>query len=239
MKYPVLLCLLLPVVLTSCFFGGERVRGNGVIKTETRSVGAFSRVEVSGNIELHITQGPAADIRIETDENLLPLIEVRTSGDELEISPRNNFNLDPSGKIKVYVSAPEFKKLGASGACQIYSDSKIASADRLEIDLSGASHARLELNALAVKAELSGAGSIDLRGETKELDIDGSGSSDIRCMGLMAENVDVDISGAGDAEVFASVKLDVHVSGAGDVRYKGNAAVNQNISGAGSVRKVD
>ena len=46
------------------------------------------------------------------------------------------------------------------------------------------------------------------------------------------------MSGAGDAEVFASVKLDVEVSGASDVKYKGNAAVSQDVSGAGSVKKV-
>ena len=42
----------------------------------------------------------------------------------------------------------------------------------------------------------------------------------------MAENVDKYIlSGAGDAEVFASVKLDVKVLVVqGDVKYKGNAS---------------
>ncbi len=66
-----------------------------------------------------------------------------------------------------------------------------------------------------------------------------SGSTDIKCMELMAENVDVHITGAGDAEVFASVKLDVSVSGAGNVKYKGNAVVNKSVSGAGSVKKVE
>ena len=37
-------------------------------------------------------------------------------------------------------------------------------------------------------------------------------ATDVKCFELMAENVDVDISGAGDAEVFASVKLDVRCS---------------------------
>jgi hypothetical protein len=56
----------------------------------------------------------------------------------------------------------------------------------------------------------------------------------------MAENTKVDISGAGSAEVFASVKLDAHVSGAGKVRYKGDAAnVQQQVSGAGSVKKAE
>jgi hypothetical protein len=50
----------------------------------------------------------------------------------------------------------------------------------------------------------------------------------------------VHISGAGDAEVFASVKLDAHVTGAGDIRYKGNPPqVIHNTSGAGSIQKAD
>ena len=61
----------------------------------------------------------------------------------------------------------------------------------------------------------------------------------MQCFDLLAEIVRIDISGAGDAHVFASVKLDVDVSGAGNVRYKGNANVTQNISGAGSVKKLD
>jgi Putative auto-transporter adhesin, head GIN domain len=54
------------------------------------------------------------------------------------------------------------------------------------------------------------------------------------------ENTKVDISGAGSAQVFASVKLDAEVSGAGSVTYKGNAVnVSQHVSGVGSVNKVN
>ena len=68
---------------------------------------------------------------------------------------------------------------------------------------------KLELKAPKIDAELSGAGSIILKGETKDFSVDGSGSTDIKCFELMAENTQVELSGAGDAQVFASVKLDV------------------------------
>jgi hypothetical protein len=239
MKRSLFFCLLSSFVFSSCHFFGEGIRGNGNIKSGNHSVGSFSSVSVGGNIDLYITQGTAQAVRVETDENLLEYIEVRVNGDRLEIRPRDHFNLDPSKDIKVYVSAPEFKNLDASGACDIYSQGKIVSTERLDIGLSGASHANLELNAPVVKAGLSGAGSVELKGETREFNVNGSGSSEIRCYELKAENVDVDISGAGDAEVFASVSLKVDISGAGTVKYKGNAAVSQHVSGAGSVRKVD
>jgi hypothetical protein len=239
MKYILILLLSVSAISFSCNFLNEGIDGNGVIKSENRKVSNFDMVDVSGNMQLYVTQGATHSVRIETDENLLEFIEVSESGGRLHIRPRDNFNLDPSKEIKVYVSAPGYKGLGASGACQIYSENKLSSSNMLDIDLSGASHAEVDVDAPKVVAGLSGASSVQLSGKTKELDLDGSGSSDIKTGDLLAETVDVDISGAGEAEVFASVKLDVHISGAGSVRYKGNPSVSQSISGAGSISKAD
>ena len=239
MKYILILLLSVSAISFSCNFLNEGIEGNGVIKTENRKVGEFDKVDVSGSMHLYVTQGATHSLRIETDENLMEFIEVNESGGRLHVRPRDNFNLDPSKEIKVYVSAPGYKSLGASGACHIYSENKLSSSDILDIDLSGASHAEIDVNAPKVVAGLSGASSVLLSGETKEFDVDGSGSSDIKSGDLLAETVDVDISGAGEAEVFASVKLDVHISGAGSVRYKGSPSITQSISGAGSISKAD
>ncbi len=60
------------------------------------------------------------------------------------------------------------------------------------------------------------------------------------CYDLLSENARVDITGAGSAEVYASVKLDAQVSGAGSVNYKGNPTnVKQEVSGAGSVSRAN
>ena len=54
--------------------------------------------------------------------------------------------------------------------------------------------------------------------------------------GLKAENVRITVSGAGDAEVYASKSLHAVISGAGDVVYDGNPAdVQREISGWGEV----
>jgi len=217
----------------------DKVRGNGTIKTETRTAGDFTRVDVHDHFDVYIRQDSARSVRIEADENLLEYIDVHNSGSTLIIEARDGYNLKGSRAMKVYVSSPAFEAVEASGACSIFSENRISAPGGFSIDLSGASDAELELNAPKVNADLSGAGSIKLKGETKDFYVDGSGSSSIKCMDLMAENVTVGISGAGNAEVYASVKLDVKVSGAGHVKYKGNASVNQRISGAGSVTKQD
>jgi len=240
MKRIILFSFFSLLIFSSChYLGGKRVSGNGTIKSETRTAGSFTVVGVSGNIDVYIKQDSVRSIKVEADENLLQYIEVIEKGEELVIRNKDGYNLKPSKDIKVYVSSPAFKKLEASGSCAIYSENMIHSAEAIVIDLSGSCDVKMDLNTPKVEADLSGACSVQLKGETKDLNIEGSGSTNIKCMDLLAENVDVDISGAGDAEVYASVKLNVSVSGSGDVKYKGNATVSQSVSGAGSVKKVE
>jgi hypothetical protein len=97
----------------------------------------------------------------------------------------------------------------------------------------------LELSAPKITADVSGACSVKLKGDAKEFKVQGSGSTDIKCFDLVADNVDLDISGAGDAEVYANVKLTGDISGAASVNYKGTAQTDIHTSGATSVKKVD
>ncbi|MES1224277.1 MAG: head GIN domain-containing protein [Bacteroidota bacterium] len=240
MKRSVIFLLFALVIFSSCRYTfGKRIYGNGHINTQTRSAGQFNSIDVSGSIDVYVKNDSAYGIKVETDENLQEYIQVVDDGDVLYIHTEEGFNIDATGRIKVYVSSPDFKRFEASGACNIYSENKITSTGKLEYDLSGSCGIKMDIKAPAVSADMSGACDIDLKGETKDLSIEGSGSTGISSMGLLAENVDVSISGAGDAEVCASVKLDVDVSGAGSVKYKGNAAVSQHVSGAGSVKKVE
>ena len=97
----------------------------------------------------------------------------------------------------------------------------------------------MELKAPSVSIDVSGASTAIVKGQTKDLFIEGSGASNAKCFELLSENAEVDVAGASNADVFASVKLNAEASGASDVRYKGNAAVTQNASGAGSIKKVE
>jgi len=227
--------------LSSCYYlGGKRVRGNGNITSEERSFPIFDEVDVSGAIDVHISQGELRPVRIEADENLLEYIEVRTSGHRLDVHTRRGYNLRPTRKIKVYVTAPDYRKLEVSGACNIIGDTRISQSNPLSMEVSGAGDIRMDVNTPQVAAKISGSGNVDMKGETQNFELRISGAGDANCYDLRSENTEVRISGAGEANVYASVLLDAHVSGAGSIRYKGNAAkVNQQVSGAGSVKKAD
>ncbi|HET9430498.1 MAG TPA: head GIN domain-containing protein [Chitinophagaceae bacterium] len=224
---------------SSCnYLGGQRIKGDGNVITQDRNITAFTGVDVSGAIDVVLTQDSAFSVKVETDNNLQELIEVYKDGDVLRIHNRRNFNLDPSEKTTVYVAAPAFKQLEVSGASTLKTANMLSSTDWIRFKISGASKADMQLKAPNVEADVNGASSAVLRGETRDLTLEGSGASDIHAFELLSETARVDISGAANAEVFASMSLEARASGASNVRYKGNATVNSNTSGASDVKKV-
>ena len=241
MKKHVWILVGLAMMIGSCRnFWGRRIRGNGNIKTEERSVSSFKSVEASGAIKVYVSQGSASPVKIEGDENLLPYVEVAQEEDLIIIRQREGINLDPTGDIRVYLTSPEYKSIEVSGASDIIGQNKISNTENLELHTSGVGNIKMEVDAPKISADISGVGSIDLTGQTKDLDLDLSGAGHAHCFDLMAENTKVTMSGVGSAEVYCSVRLDAEVSGAGSVRYKGSATnINQNISGVGSVKKAD
>ena len=241
MKKLLVILMVVAITASSCnYLGGKRVRGNGNITKREHSVSSFKNVEVSGAIDLYVSQGDTKPVRIETDDNLQQYIEVEQQGDKLLIKFRDGINPRPTKKINVYITSPLYNTIDVSGASNIKGETKIVNTENMSLQVSGAGNIDMDLNAPAVSAEVSGAGEVNLKGQTKSFDLDLTGAAKAHCYDMLSENTKIDISGAGDADVYASVKLDAHVSGAGSVSYKGGATnVAQQVSGAGSVKKAD
>jgi hypothetical protein len=235
-----LLFFLITFSFVSCRFGwGERVAGNGRIKTEERQVSGFNGLEISGDIAVHVKQDAAAAVRLETDENLMPYVEVFTSGSRLVIRTKEGYNLDPSNDIIVYVSAPSINSVEVSGSSDVVGEGTFSGNNELTLTTSGSGSIFLEVEMEKVSTHVSGSGSIDLKGHANSFKGSASGSGGLKCFDLSTDNAELHLSGSGSAEVNVSRELDVHVSGSGDVKYKGNPNVNKSISGSGSVTKVE
>ncbi|HMC86955.1 MAG TPA: head GIN domain-containing protein [Chitinophagaceae bacterium] len=241
MKKLVLILGVVALTASSCqYMMGRRIRGNGKINTQEHNISSFKNVEVSGAIDLYVAQGETKFVKIETDENLQQYIEVNQQGDRIVIKFREGTNLRPTDKVKAYISSSVYNTIDVSGACNITSQGKIANAENMKLEVSGAGDINMDINAPGIGAEVSGAGTVNLKGETKWLDLILTGAGKAHCFDMLSENTKVDISGAGDADVYASIKLDANISGAGGVSYKGGAtSVEQHVSGAGSIKKVD
>lgn len=232
MKQFVFYCLAL-ITLASC----DQVTGSGNIITEKRDVADFRGISVGGAFEVELKNGPR-QVVIEADDNLMNLIQTDVSGNTLKIRTKgvNSFN---NTHLKIYITAPDINSIESSGASHVKIVDQIRSPERVSFEVSGAGSINGSVDAPAVDADISGAGNIDLTGRTKDYLAKISGSGTLRSSGLQSENADVDVSGAGNASVNASVSLKAEASGAGTVTYRGGGSVQQRVSGAGTVKSAN
>jgi Putative auto-transporter adhesin, head GIN domain len=221
--------------LFSCF-RWKTITGSGNIVTEKRELGTFSGVSASGIASVEVKNGPVASVTVEADDNLLPYIDTDVKGGILRVRMKSFSNLK-NCTYKVYVTAPAFNKITSSGAANITSNDVIKNETAVSLSSSGAGSMNLSLDAPEVDASSSGAGNTILKGRTRNFSADLSGAGTINSFELLSENATVEVSGAGDIKVHASVKLKAKASGAGGVTYRGAAVVEQKTSGAGNVQK--
>ncbi|RTL59430.1 MAG: DUF2807 domain-containing protein [Sphingobacteriales bacterium] len=233
-----LFALALIVSLITVFTSCRVVSGNHNVITETRSIGSFNEIHLSGFADVHIAQGKEEDLKISGESNLLQFIKTRVDNGVLIISTKEGVNIRNHDPIMIYVSTPGLERIRLSGAGNLVSDNKWNLNKKIEIRTSGAGRIKAELNCPQVEASLSGAGDIELMGETKDLEASISGVGSIKVRDLKAENADVRVSGAGSIDVFASVDLKARVSGVGSINYWGNPQhVDEHSSGVGSINK--
>ncbi|MDX1532198.1 MAG: DUF2807 domain-containing protein, partial [Rhodothermales bacterium] len=112
------LVLSLALVLAGCNvgIGTETVRGSGTATEEVREIrGGFNEVAISIPASLTIVQGKEPSLRLEGDDNLLPLIEVERDGRQLEIEA-DGVNLQPQTPLRVYVTVEELEGIRLAGS---------------------------------------------------------------------------------------------------------------------------
>lgn len=233
--------LLLSAVTLSAFSlnnYNERVKGSGTIKNETRTEGIFRSIKTSGSYNVYITQGTKHDIRIEADDNLLPLIVTKVSGGDLEIYTKKGYEIKPSKTINIYVTLEQLDELSSSGSGGFYSTGKLKGG-KVKFSFSGSTKTDVDLDANDLQIEVSGSSHLNLKGNIPTTRYDVSGSADVEALDLVADNAEINISGTGKLDVAVQKKLNVNVSGMGKVRYKGSPVINQSSSGMAKVTKMD
>lgn len=226
-------------MVSSCRFLGKRVRGNGNLVTQERSIGSFKGVRSSGSFDMILISGPTQVVKVEAEDNLQEYIEVALDGDLLTVRPKEGFRLSPKKDLKIYVTSPTFDEVKVSGSGNITSEGVLTASQPIRLQVNGSGDIKAKVDAPEVEAEIAGSGDIQLEGNVKVFKSEINGNGDIKAMDLKSEETRVQINGSGNAEVFGSVKVEVVVRGSGDVIYKGNGQVISDIKGSGSVTKKD
>jgi hypothetical protein len=237
----------------------------GNVVTETYPIKSnYTAISVTNMIEVVLLDAPKNSIRVETDERLMPYLQIVVKNGvlvlnfddqrEVERPRKRNLNL---ADTRVYVSARGVDTFTASGMSEFEADMPIAAStitisasgmssidfERVEcktfsLSISGKTEVDAQLQADKCDLSVSGMSEVDLEGRTDRLSLRLSGMSEVSLDELHARTAEVYVSGMSEAEVNASESITGGVSGMSDLTTFGSANVNVSTSGGSSHKHV-
>jgi hypothetical protein len=209
----------LPVAILAILLavaGCSVVNGSGQVKTESRQVSGFTKIDLAGSGEVTIDQGPAESLTIEADDNVLPALTSKVSDSTLRLGTKPRTTVRTRSPIRYRVTVKDLTGVSLSGSGSVTAKG-------------------MQLRTL--RADISGSGTINISGSAEKQDIQLSGSGRYEAGELTSQDVTAEISGSGEVVVSVSRTLKVDISGSGRVTYSGDPTLDQDISGSGKLIK--
>lgn len=204
----------------------KKIEGSGNVVTKDVAVKSFDELSASGIYSLQLVQGSSESVKIEADDNLQELFEVKNEGSKLVIGMKKDVNIQTKGKLKVYVTFRKLKNMDLNMVGNVSSD-KSLSFDDLKIHNNSVGSVDLQLTAGKLEIKNQSVGNVKLSGKADNAIVKNSGVGSLQAASLVVQTMDIDNSGVGSAEVNAEKELKVKDSFLGKVKNKGNAPVKK------------
>jgi len=206
----------------------ETLEGNGKLVTRDVNVSPFDALKASGVYELKLSQGSKETVRIEADENLQDLFQVRNDGSKLIIDMKKleNKNLKTKNKMRVYVTFKKIKELELSTVGNVGSEDQLT-FDDLDMENKSVGNVDLKLTANKIDLQNKSVGNLKLSGKAQNAVFKTSGVGSLEAGSFVVQTMNIENSGIGHAEVNAEKDLKVKDSFLGKVKNKGTAQVRK------------
>jgi len=207
---------------------------------QKRNVSGFHAIEVSGGIDLYLSQGEEAVAvsAAKTEYRDKIITEVKDGVLKIWFDWKNSSKFEWNNrKMKAYVSFKDIDRLEGSGGSDINVDGSIKVA-KLEMEISGGSDFDGKVETDELKIHASGGSDVDISGKAARLTIDASGGSDFKGYDLASDICNVEASGGSDVHVTVNKELSANASGGSDVYYKGTGMIRDLKTSSSSIKKV-
>ena len=218
---------------------------------ETRKIDSdVTVVDLNGPIDLTLSQGPVASLKVRGEQRLLGNVETIQDGETLHIGTKGMLLLHRR-PLQVLLTLPSLTELTVHGSgdttvngfsgekfdLQLHGSGNVTFNGRYR-QLAAGVHGSGDLNLNAgnsenIELEMVGSGQITSSGSCKTLNAELTGSGGLDAEHLASDKVSVNLKGSGTTNVFAKQSADLVLRGSGDIRVFGNPD-NRNVSRTGS-----
>jgi hypothetical protein len=224
------------ILLLLLFFVGSEI--SNAQETKNYSISAFESLEISGAYTVHLTQGNTCALKIEANKDVFEHLDVKKNGTKLIINFKES-DYDYNGDIVLWISSPKLSKIEINGAVDLECENTWNLQD-IAIEANGASKMDWNINCQTLDLSLNGASSVDITGNVQRAEIEISGAGNLDAKDFIAKNMNIALSGAGNAKVYANQTLGASISGIGIVKYYGNPKlVNSDVSFLGVLQNAE
>jgi phage shock protein PspC (stress-responsive transcriptional regulator) len=189
----------------------------------------FNSVDIKGLIDARIEKGEQFAVEINGPEKERNRYEVYVNGETLVIDyddDRKNFwkrDFLEENEVHIRIIMPELKELDIRGAGKV--EVKGFDEEEVDITLTGAVMGTAALSADRLQVELTGASYLDLDGKGRFMQADITGASGLRAYGYEVAHCVVEAHGASMARVNVSETLEIDKGVASSVSHRGDAEV--------------
>lgn len=236
----------LSLIVTGCILfayscDNVRIKGNKNIVENEVQIEDYNEINFAGKATIIYEQKTDVKpyFRIETDENIFPLIKIESTDSVLRVYSEEESKFISPTKCNIYTNSTSLRKIVLAGSVECNLQESIA-ANSLKIEVAGSVSLKADsLTCLDLNIECSGSTTIGLKGEAENVICEAAGISTLNLYDLKVQNMDCDMAGSGKMETWVEKKLDVEIAGSGKVFYKGDPQVIKEISGLGKVRKAN
>jgi hypothetical protein len=203
-----------------------RIEGSGNVVTKDVAVQSFDQLQVSGVFNVVLSQGSKEAVKIEAEDNLQQLFEVKNEGSKLIVDMKKDSHFNSKKKMTVYITFKSLKSMDLKMVGNLSSEGNLNFGD-LALDNKSVGSVDLALSAQKLDIKNKSVGNLKLRGKADNATIKSNSVGAIKASDLVVQSMDIDNDGVGSAEVNAAKELKVKESFLGKVRNAGSATAKR------------
>ena len=175
---------------------------------------------------MQLSQGNKEEVKIEADDNLQELFEVKNEGSKLTINMKKDVNFNSKKKMKVYITFKKLQSMDLKTVGDVSSEESL-SFDDVKIGNKNVGSVDLKLTAQSVDLNNKSVGNLKLNGKAENAVIRNNSVGNIIAGNFIVQTMEIDNNGIGSAEVNAEKEIKVKDSFLGKVSNKGTATIKR------------
>lgn len=215
--------LLIAVIAFIPFFANanqqSKIKGNEKVVKQERKISDFHAIDVTGGIDIILTQGNEVSLTVEADENLHPIIITRVDDGVLKIFPEKSIR--DAEELTIHLTFKDIDAISATGGCDISSNGHLK-LSKLSTKLTGGSDLDLDLTVNELVCTHTGGCDASFNGVGQRGVFTVTGGSDVEALNLKLEDCTIVATGGSDVKVNVTSTLTINASGSSDITYTGS-----------------